>query len=91
TTTGRPYLRAAVTQAAGAASHTTNTGLAAPSHRLSRRMGNNKALVAVRHSLLVILSQVLLGGRIMANAAATTSTVSNRSRDLRILLLSAKV
>ncbi|MDQ3134299.1 MAG: IS110 family transposase [Acidobacteriota bacterium] len=56
TTTGRPYLRAAVTQAAGAASHTTNTGLAAPSHRLSRRMGNNKALVAVRHSLLVILS-----------------------------------
>jgi transposase len=59
TTKGSPYLRAAVTQAAWAASHTKNTYLAAQYHRLIRRMGKKKALVAVAHSLLVIVYHVL--------------------------------
>jgi transposase len=59
TTEGSPYLRAAVTQAAWAAAHTKNTYLAAQYHRLIRRLGKNKALVAVGHSLLVIIYHVL--------------------------------
>ncbi len=59
TTKGSTYLRAAVTQAAWAASHTKDTYLAAQYHQLIRRMGKNKALVAVGHSLLVIIYHVL--------------------------------
>jgi len=59
TTKGSTYLRAAVTQAAWAAAHTKNTYLAAQYHRLIRRMGKNKALVAVGHSLLVIIYHVI--------------------------------
>ncbi|MDQ3255178.1 MAG: IS110 family transposase [Acidobacteriota bacterium] len=59
TTKGSPYLRAALTQAAWAAAHTKNTYLAAQYHRLIKRMGKNKALVAVAHSLLVIIYHVL--------------------------------
>jgi transposase len=59
TTKGSPYLRAALTQAAWAVSHTKQTYLAAQYHRLARRMGRKKALVAVAHSLLVIVYHVL--------------------------------
>ncbi len=59
TTKGSPYLRAAITQAAWAAAHTKNSYLAAQYHRLIKRMGKNKALVAVAHSLLVIVYHVL--------------------------------
>lgn len=59
TTKGSPYLRAAITQAAWAAAHTKNTYLAAQYHRLIKRMGKTKALVAVAHSLLVITYHVL--------------------------------
>jgi transposase len=59
TTKGSPYLRAALTQAAWAVAHTKDTYLAAQYHRLARRMGRKKALVAVAHSLLVIVYHVL--------------------------------
>jgi transposase len=59
TTKGSPYLRAAMTQAAWAAAQTKETYLAARYHRLIKRMGKNKALVAVAHSLLVISYHVL--------------------------------
>jgi hypothetical protein len=59
TTKGSPYLRAALTQAAWAMAHTKQTYLAAQYHRLARRMGRKKALVAVAHSLLVIVYHVL--------------------------------
>jgi transposase len=59
TTKGSPYLRAAITQAAWAAAHTKNTYLAAQCHRLIKRMGKNKALVAVAHSALVTAYHVL--------------------------------
>ena len=59
TTKGSPYLRAALVQAAWAASCTKQTYLSAQYHRLSKRLGRKKALVAVGHSLLVIIYHVL--------------------------------
>jgi hypothetical protein len=40
-------------------SHRKDTYLSARSPRLARRIGKNKAVVAVSHSLLVIISHVL--------------------------------
>ncbi len=59
TTKGSPYLRAALVQAAWAASCTKQTSLSAQYHRLYKRLGRKKALVAVGHSLLVIIYHVL--------------------------------
>ena len=59
TTKGSPYLRAALVQAAWAASHQKGTYLAAQYQRLVKRMGKKKALVAVGHSILVIIYHVL--------------------------------
>jgi len=59
TTKGSIYLREALVQAAWAASHTKQTYLAAQYHRLAKRLGKKKALVAVGHSLLVIVYHVL--------------------------------
>jgi transposase len=56
---GSPYLRAMLVQAAWAASHTKGTYLSAQFRRLVRRMGKKKALVAVGHSILVIVYHVL--------------------------------
>jgi len=59
TTKGSPYLRAALIQAAWAATHQKGTYLAAQYQRLVKRMGKKKALVAVGHSILVIIYHVL--------------------------------
>lgn len=56
---GSPYLRAMLVQAAWAASHTKSTYLSAQFRRLVRRMGKKKALVAVGHSILVMVYHVL--------------------------------
>jgi transposase len=59
TTQGNRYLRAILVQAAWAASHQKDTYLAAHYHRLVKRMGKKKALVAVGHTILVIAYHVL--------------------------------
>jgi transposase len=59
TSKGNRYLRAALVQAAWAASHQKGTYLAAQYRRLVKRMGKKKALVAVGHSILVIVYHVL--------------------------------
>jgi transposase len=59
TTKGNIYLRTALVQAAWAATHTKETYLAAQYQRLVRRKGKNRALVAVGHSILVIIYHVL--------------------------------
>ena len=59
TTKGSPYLRTALVQVAWAASHSKGTYLAAQFHQLVRRMGKKKALIAVGHSILVIIYHVL--------------------------------
>ena len=59
TSKGNRYLRAALVQAAWAASHQKETYLAAQYRRLVKRMGKKKALVAVGHTILVIVYHVL--------------------------------
>ena len=56
---GDVWLRAALVEAAHAASHTKDTYLAAQYHRLVARRGKKKALVAVAHSILVIAYHLL--------------------------------
>lgn len=57
------YLRAALVEAAWAASHTKNTFVAAQFKRLIRRMGKKKALVAVGHTIIVIVYKILSTGQ----------------------------
>jgi len=57
---GSQYLRAALVQAAWAATRSKESYLAAQYGRLVKRMGKHKALVAVGHSIVVIAYFVLL-------------------------------
>ena len=59
TTKGSRWLRQMLTQAAWAASHTKDTYLAAQYHRLAARRGKKRALVALGHTLLVIMYHLL--------------------------------
>lgn len=59
---GNRWLKRIVVQAAWAASHTTGPYLAAQYRRLAKRRGCKRALVAVGHTLLVIIDQVLKRG-----------------------------
>jgi transposase len=56
---GNTYLRAALVQAAWAVTKKKNCYLSAQYHRLLKRLGRKKALVAVAHSLLLIIYHVL--------------------------------
>src|SRR5262245_61856204 len=59
TTKGNQWLRTTLVQVAWAASHTKDTYLAAQYRRLAGRRGKKRALVAVAHSILVILYYLL--------------------------------
>src|SRR5205085_4352104 len=59
TTKGNQWLRATLVQVAWAASHAKDTYLAAQYRRLAGRRGKQRALVAVAHSLLVIIYHLL--------------------------------
>jgi transposase len=56
---GDVWLRAALTEAAQAASRTKNTYLASQYHHLAARRGKKKAIVAVAHSILRIIWHLL--------------------------------
>jgi transposase len=58
---GNTYLRAALVQASWGASMKKNCYLSSQFFRLSKRLGRKKALLAVAHSLLVIIFHVLQG------------------------------
>jgi transposase len=62
TARGDGWLRAALVQAAWAATRAKGTYLSAQYRRLVRRCGKKKALLAVAHSLLVMCYQVLKKG-----------------------------
>jgi transposase len=62
TTKGNRWLRCTLTQAAWAASHTKGTYLSAQFRRLASRRGKKRALVALGHTLLVIIYHVLKDG-----------------------------
>jgi transposase len=59
TTKGSRWLRQALVQAAWAASHTQDSYLAAQYARVVKKRGKKRALVAVGHSILVIIYQML--------------------------------
>lgn len=59
TTHGSPWLRAMLGEVAWSIAHTSDTYLAAQYHRLARRCGKRKAIVAVSHTLLVIVYHML--------------------------------
>jgi transposase len=61
---GNRWLRQALTQAAWAASHTKGTYLSAQFRRLAARRGKKRALVALGHTLLVIVYHILRDGAI---------------------------
>ena len=58
-TNGSPWLVDVLIQAAWAASHTKNTYLSAQFWRLGRRIGKNRAAVAVAHSIIVAVWHML--------------------------------
>jgi transposase len=60
---GNRWLRAALVQAAWAASHTKKSYLGAQYRRLASRRGKKRAVVAVAHSLLTIIYHVLRTGQ----------------------------
>lgn len=60
TTQGNAHLRALLGEAAWAAAHTKDTYLSAFYHRIARRRGKKKAIVALEHKLLIIIYHVLL-------------------------------
>jgi transposase len=59
TTKGDRWLRVYLVQAAWAASHTKQTYLSAQYRRLAGRRGRKRALVAIGHTLLVIIYEIL--------------------------------
>ena len=59
TTKGNTYLRAVLAETAWVISHTKDNYLSAQYHRLARRIGEKRAIVAVSHSLLVIIYHML--------------------------------
>jgi transposase len=61
-TKGNRWLKRILVQAAWAATHTKGTYLAAQYRRLAKRRGSKRALVAVGHTLLVIMYHVLKRG-----------------------------
>jgi transposase len=56
---GNPWLRATLVNAAHAAGRTKGTYLSAQYHRISARRGANRAAVAVAHTILVIVYNIL--------------------------------
>lgn len=60
---GSRWLRAALVQAGWAATRTKNRYLKAQFHRLARRRGRKRALVAVGHSVLIAAYHMLKEGR----------------------------
>jgi transposase len=56
---GNTHLRAILAEAVWAISHTKDNYLSAQYHRLARRIGKKKAIVAVSHSLLIIIYYML--------------------------------
>jgi len=59
TTKGNTHLRAVLAEVVWVISHTKENYLSAQYHRLARRMGEKRAIVAVSHSLLTIIYQML--------------------------------
>ena len=60
TNKGNTHLRAVLAEVVWVISHTKDNYLSAQYHRLARRIGKKRAIVAVSHSLLIIMYHMLL-------------------------------
>jgi transposase len=56
---GNPWLRAILVQVAWGAIHTKGTYLSAQYHRVAARRGSKRAVIAVAHSILIIIYEML--------------------------------
>jgi transposase len=68
---GSSPLRTTLVECAWAASHTKHTYLAAQYHRLAARKGAKRALIAVAHSILVVVYHVLKDGTVYRDLGET--------------------
>src|SRR5258708_5239904 len=66
-TPGNRWLKRTLAQAAWAASHVKNSYLASQYRRLASRRGKKRALIAVGHSMLVIVYHMLKAGTTYAD------------------------
>src|SRR5262249_48240404 len=76
---GNKYLRSALIQAAWAAVKQSETFLAAFYRRLAARRGKQKAIVALAHKLLVIVSTLLKRGEVYQERGA--GALDERQKD----------
>jgi len=60
---GNAWLRSSLVEVAQAAGHTRDTYLSARYHRLASRRGNKRAVIALAHTILVIVYSLLRYGR----------------------------
>ncbi|GAC1354199.1 MAG: hypothetical protein NVSMB38_32020 [Ktedonobacteraceae bacterium] len=68
---GSVWLRAALLEAAHGAAHSKGTYLGEQYRRLSKRIGKKKALVAVAHSILIIIYHILKEGKTYQELGST--------------------
>lgn len=71
TTKGSPWLRAILAEVAQAIARSPGTYLHAQYHRIARRRGKQKAMIAVAHSVLVIAYHILKDQRPYTDLGAT--------------------
>jgi transposase len=86
TTKGSKWLRAALTEAAKAASRTRETYLAAQYQRLRARRGHNKATTAIAHSMLTAAWHMLQTGETYNDPGADYFTRRDPQRQTRRLV-----
>jgi len=80
TTKGNPYLRAILFEVAWAITHTKDNSLSAFYHRMARRRGKPKAIVALVHKVLVILYHILRTKKPYADRGAEYFDEHDRAR-----------
>jgi transposase len=80
TTKGDPYLQAILVQVAWAISHSKDTYLSAFYHRMARRRGKPKAIIALAHKVLVIIYHILRTKKPSTDLGADYLDQRDRSR-----------
>ena len=80
---GNAWLRSALVEVAQAAGHTRDTYLSAQYHRLASRRGNKRAVIALAHTILVIVYSLLRYGGNYQDMGANYFDERNQRRTLQ--------
>lgn len=83
---GNRYVRRALCQSAWAASHTKDSYLGALFRRVRARRGEQKAIVALAHRLLVIIFHILRDGSVYRELGAGHYDTQNKPKVMRKLV-----